>query len=68
MANTVVAKESSFHFREPQFPSLARIIGNVGTRLRGRSRQEVQAEAIINRFSCDRWSDVIEREISTRVR
>jgi hypothetical protein len=68
MANTIVAKQSSFHVREPKFLSLARIIGNIGTRLRGRSRQEAQAEAIVNRFSCDRWSDAIEREISIRVR
>lgn len=68
MANTIVAKGSSFHVREPQFPSLARMISNVGTRLRGRSRQEAQAESIVNQFGCDRWSDAIEREISIRVR
>jgi len=44
------------------------MLTNVGTLLRRKSRQEVQAEVIINRFSCDRWSDAIEREISTRVR
>ena len=68
MSNIIVAKRSSFVALRPRVPSFAAMLTNVGRLLRRKSRQEAQAEAIINQFSCDRWSDVIEREISTRVR
>jgi hypothetical protein len=68
MSNIIVAKRSSFVALRPRVPSFAAILTNVGRLLRRKSRQEAQAEAIVNRFSCDRWSDAVEREISTRVR
>jgi len=68
MSNIIVAKRSSFVALRPRVPSFAAMLTNVGRLLRRKSRQEAQAEAIINRFSCDRWSDAIEREISIRVR
>lgn len=68
MSNIIVAKRSSFVASRPRVPSFAVMLTNVGRLRRRKSRQEAQAETIINRFSCDRWSDAIEREISTRVR
>ena len=68
MSNIIVAKRSSFVALRPQVPSFAAMLANVGRVLRRKSRQEAQAEAIVNQFSCDRWSDAVEREISIRVR
>jgi hypothetical protein len=48
--------------------NFAGALHRLGKRLRRKSRQEAQAEAVVNRFGCDRWSDEIEREISARVR
>ena len=68
MSNIIVAKRSPFVALRPRVPSFAAMLTNVGRLLRRKSRQEAQAEAIVNRFSCDRWSDAIEREISIQVR
>ena len=54
MSNIIVAKRSSFVALRPRVPSFAAMLANVGRLLRHKSRQEAQAEAIINRFSCVR--------------
>jgi hypothetical protein len=37
-----------------------------GKPLHGKSREQAIAEAVVNRFGCDRWCDALEREISLR--
>jgi hypothetical protein len=68
MSNFTIAKRFPLVVLRPRiWASLARI-ANSHKALRRRSRQQLQAEAIVDRFGCDRWSDAIEREISIRVR
>ena len=63
MAN-IIAGRSFVALRPARFPSLPNAIGSVRRLLPFKTRQEADAEAIVNRFSSDRWSDAIEREIS----
>jgi hypothetical protein len=68
MSNFTIAKRFPLIVLRPRiWASLARIADNRKA-LHRRSRQELQADAIVDRFGCDRWSDAIEREISIRVR
>ena len=55
-------------FGRRRFPGVASILSGFRIRLRRKSRREAQAEAIVNRFGCDRWSDAIENEISRQLR
>jgi hypothetical protein len=55
-------------FRRRRFPVISSILSGFRIRLRRKSRREAQAEAIANRFGCDRWSDAIENEISRQLR
>ena len=48
------------------FPSLT-LLRIWGKRLRRKSRDQATAEAVVNRFGCDRWCEAIEREISHRL-
>jgi hypothetical protein len=68
MSNLMLAKQISSPATKRRRSTLAEMMSILLLRLRRRSRQEAQAEAIANRFGSDRWSDAIERELSIRVR
>jgi hypothetical protein len=68
MSSLILAKRFPLALLRPRVSGALRTIATARKALRRRSRQEVQADAIVDRFGSDRWSDVIEREISIRVR
>jgi hypothetical protein len=68
MSNVILAKRFPLALLRPRVWGALGSIAHGGKALRRRSRQEVQADAIVDRFGSDRWSDAIEREISIRVR
>jgi hypothetical protein len=51
-----------------RLPILRLTVSEIGKKLRLKGREQAKAEAIVNQFGADRWSDWIEREISHRVR
>jgi hypothetical protein len=68
MSSLILAKRFPLALFRPRVSGALRTIAEGRKALRRRSRQEIQADAIVDRFGSDRWSDVIEREISIRVR
>jgi hypothetical protein len=68
MSDVIVAKRFPWGLLRPRVWGALRIIADGRKALRRRSRQEEQADGIVDRFGSDRWSDAIEREISIRVR
>jgi hypothetical protein len=68
MANVTVGNRVPSIIEGRRLPGLPRLFARFRSSLRRRSRQDAQAEALVNRFASDRWSDGIEREISIRVR
>jgi hypothetical protein len=67
MSDTIITRAFP-GIRRRRFWGLPSILSGFRIRLRRKSRREVKAEAIANRFGCDRWSDAIENEISRQLR
>jgi hypothetical protein len=68
MSNFILEQRFPFVLLRPQVWGSLGKIADCRKALRRRSRQKLQADAIADRFGCDRWSDAIEREISIWVR
>jgi hypothetical protein len=68
MSNVILTNRFPSALLRPRLWGALRTITEGCKALRRRSRQEVQADAVVDRFGSDRWSDTIEREISIRVR
>jgi hypothetical protein len=68
MSSLILAKRSPLALLRPRVWGALRTRAESRKAFRRRTRQEVQADAIVDRFGSDRWCDAIEREIAIRVR
>jgi hypothetical protein len=63
--STARAEARSPMYERWRLPAL-KFITMFGKPLHGKSREQAIAEAVVNRFGCERWCDALEREISLR--
>ena len=69
VVDVVLTKVSSLPARKERDANLvATVISGFGKRLHLKVQEEVDGEAVINWFGCDRWCDVLEEETSRRLR